>query len=311
MDLSQIVTGVALLALVPLVAMFVISGRASPLGALSLPSITMITGVFYFFVMPAFILIDIDYGFFGLYLTDLRAMHTAVLLYSLGAIAAFAIHWRVLNANPAASYPWDKKFNGTIYVVLWGLAVAGVIAQNVLGKLNLTGNSEYRFAGEEFVSYAFVNEAFNLLVPLTAVQLTRDRFRARSLLLLAAVLLVFLQAGFRFRIVILLATAAGVFALQRGIKIGLVKGFLGICAGLPLVLWIGMVRRYGQGIDLSRIDQVALDGAIGRFGGEIGLVYVFDDVASRPLPPLSPFEPWIVGIARLIPSFLWPDKPVS
>jgi hypothetical protein len=238
-------------------------------------------------------------------------MHTAVLLYCLGAIAAFAMNWRVLNANPAASYPWDKKFNVPLYIVLWGMAVAGVIAQYVLGKLNITGNAEYRFASDNVLQNAFVTQALNLLIPLTAVQLIRDRFSPRSLLLFAAVLLVLLQAGFRFRIVILLATAAAVFAQQRGIKIGMVRGFFGICAGLALVLWIGAVRRYGQGIDLSLLDQVAETGATSRFGGEIGIVYVLDDVAARPLPPPSPFAPWIVAIARLIPSFIWSDKPIN
>ena len=230
MDRIQILTSDMLLSLAPLVAMFVISVLASPLGSLSLPCMTMITSVFYFYIMPTFILIDGDYGFFGIYLTDLRAMHTAVLVYCLGAIAAFAMNWRVLNANPAASYPWDKKFNVPLYIVLWGMAVAGVIAQYVLGKLNITGNAEYRFASDNVLQNAFVTQALNLLIPLTAVQLIRDRFSPRSLLLFAAVLLVLLQAGFRFRIVILLATAAAVFAQQRGIKIGMVRGFFGICA---------------------------------------------------------------------------------
>ena len=45
------------------------------------------------------------------------------------------------------------------------------------------------------------------------------------------------------------------------------------------------------------------------FSGEAGIVYTLGYIADHPLPNLVMFEPWTVGFARLIPSFIWTDKP--
>ena len=308
MDFSRIDTAIGLLTLLPICAMFVISALRSPLGALSLPSMAMITSLIYFYLMPVVVLARGDEGFFGMYISDLTWVHTAVLLYTLGAIAAFAWHWRVLVANPAFSYPWDKKLNVPVFMALWAIAVAGVLIQYAQGKLNVTGGADYQFTGD-FGQMAFMTQSVNLLIPLTLVLLVRERFSPLALLVLAIVLFVFLQAGFRFRILIMLASVISAYTLQRGIKVGILGGFLGMSVGLPLLILLGTIRRYGQGIDLSGFQMERLNSTSSNFGGEFGCVYSFDYIAAHPLPPLSPFEPWIIGITRLVPSFLWPDKP--
>jgi hypothetical protein len=148
-------------------------------------------------------------------------------------------------------------------------------------------------------------------VPLTLILLIRERFSLRSLAALVLVLGVFLQAGFRFRILMLLTGAAGAFALQRGFKIGILRGAVGFALGLLLVNVIGAVRRYGQGIDLSGLTSERFDSMTRSFGGEFSVVYAFDYITANPLPPPNWVEPWVVGVARLVPSFLWPDKPVA
>jgi hypothetical protein len=158
---------------------------------------------------------------------------------------------------------------------------------------------------------ALLTQALNLVIPLIVVLLIRERFRWRSLLILAAVLAVFLQAGFRYRIVILLAAAASAYALQRSTKIGILTGLAGSYLALPVVVGLGAIRRYGQGIDLSAWSGDRAEAMAASFGGEFNIVYVLDYISSHPLPPLSPFEPWLVAIARLVPSFLWPDKPAA
>jgi hypothetical protein len=145
MDLSRIDTAIGLLSLVPICIMYVTSAYASPLGALSLPCLTMLTSFIYFYMMPAVALASGDEGLFGMYIGDLSWTHTAVLLYALGAIAAFATYWRVLAANPACSYPWDRQFNFPVFLMLWGIAGAGITAQWWLGKLNIAAEEDYKF----------------------------------------------------------------------------------------------------------------------------------------------------------------------
>jgi hypothetical protein len=109
----------------------------------------------------------------------------------------------------------------------------------------------------------------------------------------------------------LLTGAAGAFALQREFKIGVLRGAVGFALGLLLANLIGAVRRYGQGIDLSGLTSERFHSMTNSFGGEFGVVYAFDYIAGSPLPPPNWIEPWVVGVARLVPSFLWPDKPVA
>jgi hypothetical protein len=310
MDLSRIDTAIGLLGLFPIVAMFAMSAVRSPLGAVSLPCLTMMTSFAYFHLMPVAALAGGDQGFFGMYISDMLWMHFAVLLYNLGAVGAFIAHWRVLNANPEPAYPWDRPVNSKVYLALWGLAIAGVAAQAATGRLNIAGDDAYQMA-DDVTSFALLTQAYNLMVSLTLILLIRERFSLRSLAALALVLGVFLQAGFRFRILMLLTGAAGAFALQRGFKIGILRGAVGFALGLLLVNVIGAVRRYGQGIDLSGLTSERFDSMTGSFGGEFGIVYAFDYIASNPLPPPNWIEPWVVAVARLVPSFLWPDKPVA
>jgi hypothetical protein len=308
MDWSRITTDIALLSLIPIGVMFAISAFASPLGSLSLPCVTMMTSFIYFYFMPAAVLVRGDDGFFGMFIGDLTWVHTATLLYTLGAIAAFAWHWRTLNANPALPYAWDRKLNRPVYLALWIIAIMGVFVQFAQGWLNITGSESYRVA-EDFGHLAFLTQSSNLLIPLTIVLLIRERFGWRSLLMLTAVLFALLQAGFRFRVLILAASAVTAYTLQRGIKLGMLTGFLGVSTGIPLFVVLGSIRRYGLGIDLTALNAETVDAASRDFAGEFGVVYAFDYISAHPLPPLSHFEPWLVGIARLVPSALWPDKP--
>ena len=71
---------------------------------------------------------------------------------------------------------------------------------------------------------------------------------------------------------------------------------------------IGMVRRYGQGIDYNNLGE-ASEEHVSSFSGEAGIVYTLGYIADHRLPDFVMFEPWTVGLARLIPSFIWQDKP--
>jgi len=311
MDLTRIGTEIGVLSLVPIVLMYVMSSMALPLGALSLPCMTMLTSFVYFYLMPVVALASGDNGYFGMFISDMGWTHMAVLIYAVGASLAFLANWKTLRINPAVRYPSDREFNVYIYRGLWGLAVLGAAAQVGLGKLNILGLQNYVFAFDEIAKLAFLTEAFNMMVPLTLILLIREKFNLRSLIITAIILWAFMQVGFRFRIIILLAAAVGSYASLHGMKIGMIRGVLGCMIGLLLVNLMGAIRRYGEGIDLSRLSWESFDGMTSSFGGEFGIVYVLDFMATSPLPPPAPLEPWLVGIVRLVPSFIWPEKPVA
>ncbi len=311
MDLTRIGTEIGVLSLVPIVLMYVISANALPLGTLSLPCMTMLTSFIYFYLMPVVALAGGDNGFFGMFISDMAWTHLAVLIYAVGAGLAFFTNWKTLRIDPVVRYATDREFDVIIYRGLWGLALLGAAVQVALGKLNILGLQNYVFAFDEIAKLAFLSEAFNLMVPLTIILLIRERFNLRSLIIVAIILWAFLQAGFRFRIIILLAAAVGSYASLHGMKIRMVRGVLGCMVGLLLVNVMGVIRRYGEGIDLSKLSWESFDGMTSSFGGEFGIVYVLDFMATNPLPPPVPLDPWVVGIARLVPSFMWPDKPVA
>jgi hypothetical protein len=312
MKLELVETVFSLMTLVPIIVVFMASSGASPLAAVSLPCMTALTSFIYFYLMPVIALAAGDNGFFGIYITTLDWTHAAAALYVMGAAAAFFVHRRVLSVNPAAQRPTEGDMALPIFLGIWVLAIGGVVFQAATGRLNLFGAQDYNSVDPEGVArFAFVDQAYNMMVPLALVALLRDRFSLRSTLLLLVVLAVFLQAGFRFRIMILLAGVATSYALTHGLRFGFTKTALGTVVALIIVNVIGTIRQYGLGVNLSNLNTANFDSMMSSFGGEFGTVYVLNYTAENPLPAMVTFEPWIVGFARLVPSFLWPDKPTG
>jgi hypothetical protein len=120
---------------------------------------------------------------------------------------------------------------------------------------------------------------------------------------------VFLVAGFRFRIAILMIAVAASYCLTRGRKIGVVTGAIGITVALMVFNAIGHARRYGVGLDLSSLDGIEWSELLSSFGGEVGPIFALFGVIQYPPSELIGADPWIIAIARLVPSFMWPDKP--
>ena len=302
---------ISLLTLMPLLAIFYWSTRSSPLAAVSLPCMTMLTSIVYFYMLPVVVLANGDTGYFGMYITNLMWSHIVVLLYALGAGWAFFVFRRILTANPADPRPWDNNTYDPIYWMLWGVAGTGATAQILLGKLNVMGSEKYEFAVDQIGEFAFLTQAYNMMVPLTIMFAIRDKFKRWTWVLLPIVLLIFLQAGFRFRIMLLLAGLGTAFALVHKFRITTPFALGGLGVALLLSNVIGTIRRYGQGVDISALTDEKVEGLTTNVGGEFGLVYVLDYTVNNPLPDLVTFEPWLVAVARLIPSFLWPDKPTA
>lgn len=312
MDLIFSLPGLLSFAL--LAASLLFFARSVELGALSLPCIMALTSLTYFFVMPAVRLSVGDNGFLGMYFNRdaLEWMHWSVLLYAAGAVFAFARGMRTLRLNPAVPRPHDPPLNNAILILLAALAVLGLIAQILAGRLNIEGITSAVEGTEGGFTLRFLNLFFTMMIPLTLIYLVRENFSTRSLIVLGIVSLIILQAAFRYRIVILGLGAVGAFAMLRGFRVH-VPYLLGAAVGGIIVLnMIGMARKgRGSGIDLAIVEGMSWSDLFTSFGGEIGIVYVLSYTAQSPLPDFAFLEPWLVGIARLVPTFLWPDKPTA
>ncbi|MBX9761216.1 MAG: hypothetical protein K2Y29_20735 [Beijerinckiaceae bacterium] len=296
-----------LLGLLLIGAVYVRSSYASVLGALSLPCMTMATAFIYFYLIPSTIMATGDTGYLGLMMGDMRWAHFAVFLYSAGAALAFVAGRAILTTDPARPLPGDRPLNLMILFGLWGVGLAGVVLQIALGRFDPLGSADVILTGGD--DLRFINLTFSMLVPVAIVTLIRFNFNPFSVLALLLVAFILLQVGFRYRIVILLAGAATAYALTRGLKVGILGGILGCTGGLFLVNIIGAIRRYGDGVNLSNLDGVDLSTFGTKFSGEAGIAYVLGYVTENRLPPPAWVEPWIVGIAGLVPSAIWPGKP--
>ncbi len=305
MELTFTLIGVA--TFTALVSIFYWSARTMVFGALSLPSLMTMTSAIYFFLMPVTIYDNGNAQFYGLRLTTLEPVHAAVLLYAIGALGAFVKSRKSLRIDPSVLRYSERPLNFLVFRILAALAIAGVAAQIGSGRLNLFMTQDYNFSESENVT-SFLVLSYSIILSLTLVVLIRQNFSIFSLMLLAAVIGVFLVVGFRFRIVILLCAAAASFMLVRKIKVRPIYVAIGTVLALIIVNFIGASRSYGRGLNLTAVEGMSWGELLQSFGGEVGLVYVLSHITTNP-PDLIHFQPWIVAVTRLVPKFLWLDKP--
>jgi hypothetical protein len=303
--MQLILTIPGLLGLAIDVIVFLYFARTLPFGALSLPCVTVMTTLIYFYLMPVTAALFGDDYLFGMQLTTLEDTHWVALLYILGAAAACLLNERRLRISPTSRGENLRPLNRLALRALWVAASVAVLALVALGQLKLVANTNYQFTTSPL---AFLNLGFTLAQPLMLIYLMRNNFGIKSLGLLAAVLYVYSVAGFRFRVVILLIAVASTFAVVRGIRIKTWPVVTAMLGGIILMNVFGVARNYGSGLDWDAIGSTSISQAFSQFGGEIALVYVMQYAAANP-PDWVWFEPYPVALLRLVPAFLWPDKP--
>lgn len=304
--MSTVFNPIGTLIFVLMVVAFARAARNCALGALSLPCITLLTSMIYFYLMPLLWLTGNNVSFFGLNLQNLDPMHYAVGLYMLGAFIAFGLGSRTLASDPLQPTKTECAINPLMFWSIFLIAIAGVAAKIVLGALNFSGDPGADMGQASNVNFLQLTDS--LLITLTIVFLIRQDFRPRALALLAFTTLIFLTDGFRFRLVILFSATVIAFALTRRIRIRTTYVVAGGVIGVALLNAIGMTRRYGSGLDLTRLQDTNWADLFQSFGAEIGPTFVLMHLTNNP-PRLIGFDPWIIAVSRLIPSFLWTDKP--
>jgi len=299
----------ALATALPLALVFFVGARVTPQGAISLPCVMALTTLMYFYVLPLLVLSLRDNGFFGLFLTDMRWAHFAACLYAVGAALAMLAAFDAFALDPAAPRPQDAPMSNRAFLSLWAIAGAGVVALVMTKQLTFfEADSDLL---ESPSQYLFLNESLNLLVPLTILWVVRRDFSLTSLLVVPLVLLLFVQVGFRFRILILLSGLGTSFATTRKMKVGVAHALAGLTVAVIMAIMVGALRSYGRGLDLARLGGSLEDTVSEQLLGECGTIYVLSSFADSPLPDPIYFEPWLLGFVRMIPTFLWPEKPTS
>lgn len=282
------------------------------LGALSLPCVTILTSVIYYYLMPIQVLTGGRNEFLGSSIQTLEWTHLAVALYAFGAAAA-AIRWQfALTADPVALHAYERPYNRPMTLAVIAVAATGVLVQLLLGRLSF-GEDSLSGASVDANEYGFLFLSYTLLIPLTVVAVIRYDFSRYSLLLLACTSTIIFSAGFRYRLALLLFAVTAAYLMIRRIPIRTAYALLITFVGILMMNTLSAIRvpRLGGGkmIDLTRLADLNFIDLLSGFSGEVGVLFSFNAIASNPLPQLIHVMPWVIGISRLVPSFLWSDKP--
>lgn len=307
--MSLISSDISILTLFFLIGAYFVSAQVFTLGAMSLPCMLLATSIIYFYLMPVLAFPSGYVQFLGLYIDSLEWPHLAVALYALGGIAAAYASRRTLSIEPAAPCPTDRPINARILVALAMLASVGVVLLIALGRLNPFGADETSPMIEDGDSLRFVNLFMTMIVPLCLVYLVRSNFNIRSLAALGVGSYFLLLSGFRYRLIFVAFTVTAVYLMVRRIKVNTAFVIVVMLVGLLGTNFLVNARARGTGLDLNRIEGMSVTDILQSFGGEVGPLFSFSNVTNYPIQQLYYFDPWIVGVARLVPTAVWKDKP--
>ncbi len=307
MDLILTLPG--LLGLLTHILVFFYFSKALPLAALSLPCVAVLTSFLYFYFMPVVVVETGNNYLFGMELKSLEETHWVTLLYVLGVALACLLSQNRLRIVQLTQDKIQIPLNRFVIVWLWSMFLSSIVVLFLLGELNLTRNTEYQFMSTG-TPLAFINLGLSIAQPMALIYLVRDNFGLRSLGVLTGILYVFSVAGFRFRVLILLCAVVIAFLIVRRIRIRVSLVLTGAIVGVALMNVMGMVRHYGAGFQFDEVGSLSVAETLTSFGGESGIVYVMQYAASNP-PEWIWFEPYVISVVRLVPSFIWPDKPTA
>lgn len=280
----------------------------SPQGFLSMPCLLLATCGFYFLYIPIAVLNSDNNYFMGLSIQRPIVFLASIWLYLAGALFGIKLGQRRPDTagTCAQIFEWQLL---RLEASFWVIAVSGCVYLSAVGVLEIIQlSAQSNVEGPEF-KLLFVLQSLNLLIPLTVIAAIRRDFDRWSVALILLVFSIFLIAGFRFRLLILLFSLATAFMLLKGWKPRLsLFAPLGLLFLLSMNI-IGQTRSYGAGLSFENFNAADLFTISGSFGAEAGVSLATAYIAENIPADLFYFDPWIVGLARLIPSALWPGKP--
>lgn len=289
--------------------LFLRSAAAAPEGCLCLSCVLLVTTAFYFIYLPMTALLTGANYFMGLSIGSPIFLLVVVWLYLFGALLGFDLATKIGSVTTQFCTGFPPRSFHRVEFVFWGCATLGCLLLVNVGALQFTESDLPQGGGGSEFKFLFVLQSLNLLIPLTLILSIRRRFDRLSLFVISVVLFLFLTAGFRFRLLILLFSLATAFVLINGWKPRLsIVAPLGFLFLISMNV-IGQIRTYGSGVSFEGFNATDLLNTSGSFGGETGVILATAYIAENVPQKLYYFDPWIVAVARLIPSVVWPEKP--
>lgn len=289
-------------------AIFFQLAKVSTQGFLSMPCLLLATCGFYFLYIPIAVLNFGDNYFMGLSIRRPVVFLASIWLYMAGALFGIKLGQGSPVAAGTRTQPFERQ-PLRLEASFWLIAVSGCVYLSAVGVLQIIQlSAQISVEGPEF-KLLFVLQSLNLLIPLTIIAAIRRGFDRWSAVLILLVFSVFMIAGFRYRLLILLFSLATAFMHLKGWK-----PRLSLFAPLGLLFLfsmniIGQTRSYGAGLSFENFNAADLFTIGGSFGAEVGVSLATAYIAENVPADLFYFDPWIVGLARLIPSALWSEKP--
>ncbi len=210
---------------------------------------------------------------------------------------------------------WINVIGLTLYAVATGPAL---IAQlNPLNPLGVLIQKQQSEDGTDLLG-AIINYfrlSLNLVIPGTllmfAAMIYERRGHVMVLLWTLVAMALFTTAGFRWRLVVLLAPMALLWYICRQRRPQLVVLSLTAAALLMISGFIGLTRSYGIGLDLASVRNRDVSDVISE-GFVESRIFLTSGEVIRQAPDLNPFvgfTPIINTAAFFIPRQLWPNKP--
>jgi hypothetical protein len=193
------------------------------------------------------------------------------------------------------------------YHLLWIIALT--VTMFILVRGIGTDDSGAILAKGAVSDMKFLLGAYDLMIPLTIITALRRGFDKASIIIAVAVVFILTVLGSRYRVLLLMGGLLNSYYLFAGSKpriitLGAISIILLMCMN-----FIHLIRTYGLGFHFDRLSDVGLGDIMFQVGGEASAVFIADRAAKTD-SELIFFDPWIIGLSRLIPSALWPDKPV-
>jgi hypothetical protein len=241
-------------------------------------------------------------------LQNMRNYYPSAFLGALISLASYVVgfvfHGRTGGQNIAPTITHEQIFYLGRNIFLLGFILFTISTGGQVTKLINPLDAEYiSQAGGTFANYLALS--LNFVIPAIALLftyflITRKGFWWFVIPFIVSIGL-FTTLGFRYRIVLLLASCSIVFFYYRGKRPNLILLVAGFISLITIMGLINEARRYGTGLDSKRLESATTESAY-RSGLEEAGIFQTSGAVIDLVPQRYPY----VGIQPLVSTLLFP-----